>query len=124
MHSEITIFDMVNELGICLKNNRKDLGLTLRFVQEQIGVSNAYLSQIENGKIKSPSPMTLFKLSNLYNVSYSKLFSLAGYPMPEVACPSMINQLSHAIESLTEEEVLEVFDFIDFLKYKKRRALF
>lgn len=45
---------------------RKDKGLTLREVQESTGLSNAYLSQLETGKIKSPSYKTIRCLINIY----------------------------------------------------------
>lgn len=49
-----------------LKNNRKRLGLTLRQVETATGLSNAYISQLENGKIKKPSYDTIEKLTALY----------------------------------------------------------
>lgn len=45
---------------------RKQKGLTLREVENITGISNAYLSQLETGKIKSPSHDTVCKLLNLY----------------------------------------------------------
>jgi len=45
---------------------RKEKGLTLRDVQEKTGISNAYLSQLETGKIKSPGYNTVIALYNLY----------------------------------------------------------
>ena len=38
-----------------LKQIRKQRGLTLRDVEKLTGISNAYLSQLETGKIKKPS---------------------------------------------------------------------
>lgn len=49
-----------------LKITRKRLGLTLRQVEKQTGLSNAYLSQLENGKIKKPSHDTIMKLTAAY----------------------------------------------------------
>lgn len=48
------------------KLTRKNKGLTLRQVEESTGISNAYLSQLENGKIKSPSYNTIRKLVSFY----------------------------------------------------------
>lgn len=39
---------------------------TLRQVEEMTGISNAYLSQLETGKIKKPSYEVVQKLNNLY----------------------------------------------------------
>ena len=52
-----------------LKEYRSRSGLTLRQVEESTGISNAYLSQLENGKIKNPSIQTIYALSKLYSVS-------------------------------------------------------
>lgn len=46
---------------------RKKMGLTLRQVEEKTGISNAYLSQLENGKIKKPSFKIVSKLFELFN---------------------------------------------------------
>lgn len=48
------------------KVRRKKAGLTLRFVEDKTGVSNAYLSQLETGKITNPSLAVVVKLHNLY----------------------------------------------------------
>lgn len=45
---------------------RRIKGLTLRQVEEITGISNAYLSQLENGKIKKPSYDVVMKLRNIY----------------------------------------------------------
>lgn len=49
------------------KQLRKEKGLTLREVEKLTGISNAYLSQLENGKIKKPSYDTIQKLNTVYN---------------------------------------------------------
>lgn len=46
---------------------RKAKGLTLRKVEELTGISNPYLSQLETGKIASPSYNTVRTLVMLYS---------------------------------------------------------
>ena len=67
--------DRLNELKLIaimahsegkLREVRKNSGLTLREVEEQTGISNAYLSQLENGKIEHPSFNVLNTLNDLY----------------------------------------------------------
>lgn len=41
---------------------------TLRQVEDKTGISNAYLSQLETGKVKNPSFTVVVKLCNLYQV--------------------------------------------------------
>jgi hypothetical protein len=48
------------------KELRKKSGFTLREVEDWCGISNAYLSQLENGKIKKPSYKTVNTLLDLY----------------------------------------------------------
>jgi transcriptional regulator with XRE-family HTH domain len=42
-------------------------------------VSNAYLNQIETGKIRQPSPNVLYTLAEAYHADYHVLMRLAGY---------------------------------------------
>jgi DNA-binding Xre family transcriptional regulator len=46
---------------------RKEKGLTLREVTKLTGISDAYLSQLETGKIKSPGYNTVKALYELYS---------------------------------------------------------
>ncbi len=56
------------ELAEILTEGRDRKKLTLRDVQSTTGISNAYLSQLETGKIANPSPHFLQKLSELYGL--------------------------------------------------------
>ena len=69
---------MIN-FGKYLKDIRKNRCLTLRSVEKQSGVSNAYLSQIESGKRKCPSIEILKKLAIVYQISLNELLQKAGY---------------------------------------------
>lgn len=50
-----------------LRSARKKNGYTLRQVEDLTGISNAYLSQLETGKIKKPSFEVVVKLNKLYH---------------------------------------------------------
>ena len=58
----------MDTIGKLLKQYRDINKLTLRQVEEKTGISNAYLSQLENDKIAHPSANTLYKLSQTYDV--------------------------------------------------------
>jgi transcriptional regulator with XRE-family HTH domain len=45
---------------------RERSGLTLRKVEDETGISNAYLSQLENGKVSNPSYKIVETLKNFY----------------------------------------------------------
>jgi transcriptional regulator with XRE-family HTH domain len=60
---------MSNEFGIYLKKLREDRKLTLRDVEEKARISNAYLSQVEQGKKGIPTIKILSRLAEAYGVS-------------------------------------------------------
>ena len=109
-----------------LKELRASKGLSLRQAEKKTGISNAYLSQLENGKIGQPSPHILHKLAEVYDTSYNDLMKLAGYikrkegervrenVMADVAFSAMVD--------LTPAEKEAVIDYIKFLRSKRRKG--
>ena len=66
--------------GDFLKKLRARKGISLKKVEEGTGISNAYLSQLENGKRRRlPNPTRLKVLADYYNVSIQQLLEKAGY---------------------------------------------
>jgi transcriptional regulator with XRE-family HTH domain len=110
-----------NTLGEFLKACRSSEQLSLRDVERQVGISNAYVSQIESGKIRNPSPNVLHKLASLYRVPYRELMHLAGYPVPETDKASSA-RLAARIGPLTREEEDELVDYLAFLRARRRRG--
>lgn len=115
---------MNKTLAEYLKQIRKEKRLTLRAVEERTSISNAYLSQVENGKISTPSPSVLHKLADCYGVSYEHLMKLAGHPLPEASTRSEklepVFRLGSSFDELTEEEKKRVLEYIEFLKSRRR----
>ena len=112
-----------SELGSVLADLRKAKGLTLRQVEEATGraVSNAYLSQLENGKINKPSPNVLHSLAEVYVVPYEGLMEKAGYLLPSQGGPGKRKRLAiFAIDDLTAEEEEELLKYLAFLRSRKR----
>ncbi|OMP68696.1 helix-turn-helix domain-containing protein [Domibacillus epiphyticus] len=63
-----------------IKDKRTMKGLSTYKLAALIGVSQSYLSQLENGrKDKPPSPEIIKKLSSALEVDYFELMRLAGY---------------------------------------------
>jgi transcriptional regulator with XRE-family HTH domain len=109
-------------LGGTLKVLREDKRYSLRDVENLTGVSNAYISQMETGKVKNPSPHFLRKLSKIYGMSYIELMILAGYLDKKVMKPveDKIKKLECRITSL------EVFNGIfkpNIIKYKNGKMV-
>lgn len=70
-------------LGRLLAKARDREGLSLRAVAEKSGISNAYISQLESGRVSEPSPKKLAVLAHVYKVSYRSLLEAADYPIPD-----------------------------------------
>lgn len=112
-----------NDLGTYLARVRKDLGLSLRTVEAETDVSNAYLSQLETGKIKTPSPTVLHTLALRYEVAYERLMALAGYPVPGNA-PDDPNarslDLAARLGDVSPEEEEALVDFLGLIRKRQR----
>ena len=111
---------MSDPLGTYLKKIRKQRNLTLRAVEERTGISNAYLSQLENNKISFPSPKFLDKLAMLYDLSYEQLMKLAGYPVSSGKEQALAFRLESSFEDLTQDEKTKVQEYIQFLRSQRR----
>lgn len=68
-----------NDFGKYLKSLREERSLTIRQVEAYAGVSNSYLSLLENGKRGIPSPDILKKIALIYKISYEDLMVAAGH---------------------------------------------
>jgi transcriptional regulator with XRE-family HTH domain len=112
-----------SELGVVLSDLRKAKGFSLREVEEATAnaVSNAYLSQLENGKIKKPSPNVLHSLAEVYVVPYETLMEKAGYLLPVANETNERRRrlAAFAIDDLTAEEEEELLKYLAFLRSRK-----
>jgi transcriptional regulator with XRE-family HTH domain len=107
-------------LGEILRRRREELGLTLREVEHKTGVSNAYLSQVENNKITRPSPSFLRDLAIAYRLSYARLMQLAGHPVVTGrGSDAVLFRTSRRLEELTEEEEEALFEYLRFLRMRR-----
>lgn len=114
-------------LGEELRSIRLGRGLTLRAVEAMTEISNAYLSQLETGKIDRPNPNFLFKLSAVYRVPYDMLMQKAGYIAQidrehgaGAAQPRTLPGAALAtMEDLTPDEAQELMRYLAFLRSKR-----
>jgi transcriptional regulator with XRE-family HTH domain len=65
--------------GKYLKKLRLTAGMSLREVESKTGISNGYLSQLENGHRKRAQPEKIKKLANLLGASYVEMMEKAGH---------------------------------------------
>lgn len=111
----------MSTLGEILKASRLKRNKKLREVEELTGISNAYLSQLENDKIKSPSANTLYKLASVYEIEIDELFFAAGIieTKRQKTSDDFIEKFAFHSEGLTEQDQDDVINFIKYIKFKK-----
>ena len=113
-------------LGRYLKSVRLGLDLSLRDVEEATGkeVSNAYLSQLETGKINKPSPHILYALSTALAVPYETLMERAGYIAPNKERAEREKHgraATFSIENLTAEEEQALLDHLAYIRWQRKK---
>lgn len=106
------------EFGSFLAALRNARGMTLREVEEATHkkVSNAYVSQLENGRVLQPSPDVLHTLSKAYETPYAKLMERAGYVVPDGK-----QAATFATEELTAEEEAELLEYLAWIRQKRKK---
>jgi transcriptional regulator with XRE-family HTH domain len=112
-------------LGRLLADLRAAKRLSLRQVESATDryVSNAYLSQLEQGKIQQPSPSILQRLAVVYAVPYETLMEKAGYLLPSESSERGGRRkrlAAFAIDDLTAEEEEKLLEYLAFLRSRKR----
>ena len=115
-----------DRLGSYLNSTRRGLALSLRDVEEATGreVSNAYLSQLESGKIRKPSPHILYALSTALSVPYEDLMERAGYIAPSrdrAAASKRGRVATFSIENLTADEEKALLDHLAYLRWQQKK---
>ncbi len=112
-------------LGQGLKMARNLRNLSLRDVEKATGISNPYLSQLENDKIQKPSPFYLHKLASLYDIEYEMLMEAAGYVQKKKKIEGQPKTLAGAalfsVEKLTPEEEQQLAEYLQFIRSKSTK---
>jgi transcriptional regulator with XRE-family HTH domain len=108
-------------LAKMLATLRETKGVSLRELQTATGISNAYLSQLEQGKAEKPAPDKLEAIARFYEVPYMELMRAAGYVEAAGASrdPSAA-ELALMSANLTAEELEQVTKYIQFLRFQKK----
>lgn len=119
--------DAGGDLGSELRRIRKARGATLRGVEDATGISNAYLSQLENGKISKPSPHFLYKLAGFYEVPYEDLMRAAGYVGEDRARDEEKRGRLSAValatlSDLKPDEEAELMRFAEYLRSRREKG--
>jgi transcriptional regulator with XRE-family HTH domain len=110
-------------LGRYLASIRKDRNLTLREVEEKTKrqVSHAYLSQIETGAIKQPSPNAVHALAEAHEINFESLMERAGFVATSQRPDERRGRVTAFAEhNLTPEEEQELMEYLQFMRNRKR----
>ena len=115
-----------DRLGSYLNSVRRGQDLSLRDVEEATGreVSNAYLSQLETGKIRKPSPHILYALSTALAVPYEDLMERAGYIAPntiETTGAKHGRTATFSIDNLTVDEEKALLDHLAYIRWQRNK---
>ncbi len=120
-------------IGEYLRSVRNRKGLTLREVAERTDqtVGQSYVSQVESGRIASPTPVALRRLAEVYELDPLDVLRRAHYLPPEdptkaaeAPLPAGLDWLPASdLRSLNEEERDEFHQYLDLiLRRRERRA--
>ncbi len=109
------------QLGSYLKRARNTAGLTLRAVEGETGISNGYLSQLESGQVRRPSPMNLHKLSELYRLPYAEVMEAAGYPIPSTQYSNEEQRFFARLGETSNEEKEALLEYLEFMRTRRKR---
>lgn len=113
----------MTEFSQLLKSARSKAGKTLRELEAITGISNGYLSQLESGSVRQPSPNHLLKLADALHSDYAVLMKSAGYSLPAevaTASESAESRRFSGLEELTEEDRAKIQAYIDDLRDARR----
>jgi len=91
------------ELGEQLRDARATRGLSLDAASRAAKISQGYLHKLEAGRVESPSPRVLQRLSEVLGVPYGRLMQLADYLMPGDAVSAEFQQHSPKEANMTTE---------------------
>ncbi|MFH0703205.1 MAG: helix-turn-helix transcriptional regulator [bacterium] len=113
--------------GEYIKKLRENRGLSLREVEKKVGVSYAYISQVEKGERNIPSLKILEKLAEAYGVSISSLNKVAGesFEEKEIEVDKIENPnlkfLCRGYDGLSQENKTQLINYLHFLKNQENK---
>jgi transcriptional regulator with XRE-family HTH domain len=116
---EVRIVDKNKEVASKLKELREQHNYTTRYVGERVGISHAYVSNIENGKSELPKHSILEKFCDLYNISMKELYG------DEIEIPTELKELGvewiafakeMKKEKLTPDEIRKYIEVVKTLR--------
>lgn len=109
----------MSDLGKFIAEHREAKNLSRRKLAELANISHTEIHRLENGERKNPSPPVLKAIANALGVTYDEIMKAAGY-MDSTSPSPVIAARIPGTEDLTDDEIKEVRNFIDFLRAKRK----
>ncbi|CAM2981545.1 helix-turn-helix transcriptional regulator [Paenibacillus sediminis] len=101
--------------------------MTKKAFCEQLGISTGNLGDWKRGK-STPSTNKLVEIASFFNVSLDWLI-IGRDPKAEIIndmkeryCPDAMKQLNIQNDDLSEQEIQFIREYIEFVKYRKRKG--
>jgi len=114
---------MAASIGGTLRQAREVRELSAVDAARAAGISPAYLSKLENGAVKRPSPHVLHQLSEALAVPYDELMRLSGYRVPGESNGNGGGTIGAALfADLTDDERDELLEYLAWYRARKRSA--
>lgn len=95
------------ELGVILRGQRKELGLSAERLGGMTGTNQATISRLEHGRITSPRPAKLARIARALGLSLADVYARAGYLVPD-ELPSFEPYMSAKYRNLPKSAVAEL----------------
>lgn len=114
-------------LAKALRESREVKGLSLREAATKAEISATYLSHLEAGEVKEPSPHILHRLAGVYGASYADLMTLAGYFVPakkdKPQVPSRPLEIALRTSApLTDDEREALLQYLSWYRFQAKKG--
>ncbi len=112
---------LASSFGNVLRQAREVRELSAVDAARAAGISAAYLSKLENGAVKKPSPHVLLQLSEALTVPYAELMRLSGYRVPGQDDQHAAATVGAALfADITVDEQEELLEYLAWYRARQR----
>ena len=103
------------QVGDIFRHARRHRGWSLRDVERRTGIPNPHLSQIERGQIRQPEAGTLWALSELYSLDFTKIAIWSGHLDHHGPSAEILLLALRALRQLTPEVQINAIRYLERL---------
>lgn len=109
----------MSDLSTFITTHREAKKLSKRKLAELANISHTEIHRLENGERKMPSPPVLKAIANALGVTYDEIMKAAGYMDSTPPSPVIAARMPDTTD-LSDEEIEEVRNYIDFLRARRK----